>query len=58
MMLFLACSILTSCVHVKLDNSQRLIARPDFQAAVRAAPEWTRDALKTINDLEFQIESK
>lgn len=58
MTLFLACNILTSCVHVKLDNSQRLMSRPDFPAAVRAAPEWTRDALKTINALEMQIEAK
>lgn len=47
---------LCSCVTVKLDNAQRLIARPDFEAARDAAPEWCRDALKTINNLEYEIE--
>lgn len=51
---------LTGCVSapVKLDNAARLIARPDFDAARKAAPEWCRDALKTINQLEYQAESK
>lgn len=43
---------------VKLNNSDRLIARPDFPAVRAAAPEWARDALKTINALEAQLESK
>lgn len=48
--------LLSSCVTVKLDNAQRLIARPDFEQAKAAAPEWCRDALKTINNLEYEIE--
>ena len=47
---------LVSCVSVELDNAQRLIARPDFEDAKTAAPEWCRDALKTINNLEYEIE--
>lgn len=43
---------------VRLDNSARLIARPDFNAARSAAPEWCRDALKTINQLELELERK
>lgn len=43
---------------VKLDNAKELMARPDFQTARNAAPEWCRDALKRINALEQQIESK
>lgn len=43
---------------VKLDNSARLMARPDFQQAKTAAPEWARDALKTINALELEIERR
>lgn len=43
---------------VKLDNSARLMARPDFQAAKTAAPEWSRDALLTINALELEIERR
>lgn len=44
------------CAHVRLDNSERLVARPDFEAAKTAAPEWCRDALKTINALELELE--
>jgi hypothetical protein len=32
--------------------------RPDFVDAVRAAPSWTADALKTINELEERIEAQ
>jgi hypothetical protein len=48
----------TGCTSVRLDNSKRLIARPDFAAARKAAPEWCRDALKTINQLEYELERK
>jgi len=61
----LSIALLTSAVSagcvsvpVRLDNSARLIARPDFSAAAHAAPEWCRDALKTINALESQLERK
>jgi hypothetical protein len=30
--------------------------RPDWTNAVVAAPEWCREALKTINRLEYEIE--
>ena len=43
---------------VKLDNSARLMARPDFQQARAAAPDWAKDALKTINALEYEIERR
>ncbi len=43
---------------VRLDHSARLMARPDFAAARAAAPEWCRDALKTINALELEIERR
>jgi hypothetical protein len=33
------------------------MARPDFEAAALAAPEWCRDALKTINELEARVEA-
>lgn len=58
--LFAIFAVNSGCVSapVRLDNSARLIARPDFPAARAAAPEWARDALKTINQLEFQIERK
>ena len=55
----IAC-ILSGCVApaVRLDHSARLMARPDFPAARDAAPEWCRDALKTINRLEADLERK
>lgn len=43
---------------VRLDNSARLMARPDFQQAKAAAPDWAKDALKTINALEYEIERR
>lgn len=52
------CVALSGCTTLRLDNSKRLLARPDFPAARAAAPEWCRDALKTINALEAQLESK
>lgn len=53
--------LLSGCVNVKLNNSARLIERHPrgFEDAVAASPEATefvRDALKTINELEYQIE--
>ena len=51
-------SSLTGCATPRLENSARLIARPDFPAARAAAPEWCRDALKTINALESHVESR
>ena len=45
------------CLSAKLENSQRLMDRPDFEAAAIAAPEWVKDALKTINELEERIEA-
>tara|TARA_Y100000588_G_C14005116_1_gene817423 strand:+ start:123 stop:227 length:105 start_codon:yes stop_codon:yes gene_type:complete len=32
--------------------------RTDFRDAALAAPEWVRDALKTINELEEKLESQ
>lgn len=43
---------------MKLDNSERLMRRPDFEQAKASAPEWCRDALKTINYLEMELESQ
>ncbi|MDD2763474.1 MAG: hypothetical protein PHE83_05810 [Opitutaceae bacterium] len=50
--------LLTACTTVRLDHARRLMERPDFAAARAAAPEWCRDALKTINQLEYQLEAK
>lgn len=51
--------LLTSgCVSAKLENSQRLMTHPEFNHAVTNAPEFTREALKTINRLEYEIERR
>ena len=42
--------------HLRYNESARLMQRTDFNAAKTAAPEWCRDALKTINALELEIE--
>lgn len=39
-----------------LNNSARLMARPDFEFVRTMASEWARDALHTINQLEHTIE--
>ena len=50
--------MLSGCAmfHARYNNAERLINRPDFNAAKAAAPEWCRDALKTINELEWRLE--
>ena len=51
--------LLGSCAaHIRYNESARLMQRADFDAAKTAAPEWCRDALKTINDLELEIERR
>lgn len=51
--------LLGGCMtHARYDNAQRLINRADFDAARVAAPEWCREALKTINELELEIERR
>lgn len=59
-MLPLIALFLAGCMspRVHLDNPARLMARPDFGRAAKAAPEWCRDALKTISALEEKIESQ
>lgn len=58
MMVLMAMLSGCSVFHARLDNAARLMRRPDFAAAKDAAPEWCRDALKTINELEWQLEEQ
>ena len=37
-------------------NVARLLSRPDFDPAAKAAPEWVRDSLKTVNSLEADLQ--
>ena len=57
-MLLLMLLLMSGCVSVKLENSERLMRHPGFPAAAQAAPEFTREALKTINKLEYEIERR
>ena len=41
---------------VELNNIETLTKHPQFPHAAQAAPEFTRAALRTVADLEFQIE--
>lgn len=56
--LLLTLLLMSGCVSVKLENSERLMRHPEFPAAAQAAPEFTREALKTINGLEYEIERR
>jgi len=57
-MLLLTLLLMSGCVSVKLENSGRLMSHPEFPAAAQAAPEFTREALKTINSLEYELERR
>jgi hypothetical protein len=48
--------LLTGCLSPRLDNGERMIAHPQFEAATLAAPDWVREALDTIAELEVEIE--
>jgi uncharacterized lipoprotein YajG len=37
---------------------QRLRNHPQYETALMAAPEWTSDALNTINDLEQRLNTQ
>ena len=41
---------------VEYDNTKRLTAHPEFPRAAIHAPAFTRDALKTIAELEWELE--
>jgi uncharacterized lipoprotein YmbA len=55
-MIVLTLSLTGCATTTKLANTERLLAHPQFEEAVIAAPEFTREALKTINYLEYQLE--
>ena len=57
LLLMLLLAMCSGCLTPRLNNTERLIAHPQFKSAVIAAPNWTEDALKTIADLEREIEA-
>lgn len=56
--LTLLLAMCSGCLTPRLNNTERLINHPQFRSAVIAAPDWTRDALETIADLEREIEAE
>ena len=50
--------LMSGCVSTKRENSHRLMMHPQFELATINAPEFTREALKTINKLEYEIERR
>ena len=50
--------MLSSCRTVELKNVETLTKHPQFPQAAQAAPEFTRAALRTVADLEYQIERR
>ena len=58
LLLSLSMLALAGCLVKRLDNAARLMTHPQFPAAAKAAPDFTADALKTINALEEELESQ
>lgn len=52
---FISSCATMSSVQLDEGNVKRLTQRSDAQLARKAAPEWCRDSLKTINYLESRI---
>lgn len=58
LIIFLASALCGCTTHIRLNNAERFMNRPDFEAARMAAPEWCRDVLKEINALELELEKQ
>ena len=43
---------------VEYNNTKRLTAHPQFPKAAFQAPDFTRDALRTIAELEYELERR
>ena len=56
--LTLSLVLVSGCVGVKLNNSERLTEHPGFRKAALASPEFVKEALKTVNRLEYELERK
>lgn len=51
--------VCTGCqTPVEYNNVQKLTAHPEFPRAAFHAPNFTRDALKTIAELEWELERR
>lgn len=48
--------LLTACqTQPQTDHVQRLLKHPQFPAASKSGPEFVKDALHTINDLQLEL---
>ncbi len=50
--------MLSSCRTVELNNVEALTSHPQFPAAATNAPAWTKKALRTVAELEYEIERR
>ena len=57
MCMWMACGCATT-ESVRLENVDRLAGRAGFEAAAAASPEWVREALRTVAELEYELERK
>lgn len=48
----------SGCQTVRLNNVKELTEHPQFPDAARAAPAWTKAALKKVAELEHQLERR
>ena len=59
LLILLLISITASgCQTVKLNNVEELTEHPQFPSAARAAPAWTKAALRKVAELEYELERK
>lgn len=54
------CMALTGCMstYIRIDNTQELMEHPEFESAVKAAPNFVDAAFKKITSLERTIEAQ
>jgi len=59
LILIMLCGLLAGCqTGPKLDGVKELIEHRQFQRAAHSAPEWTREALRKVASLEYELERK
>ena len=58
LILLLISTIGQGCQTVRLNNVKELTEHPQFPDAARAAPAWTKAALRKVAELEHRIERK
>ena len=48
----------SGCSTPRMENLQKLTNHPQFPKAAQTAPEFTKAALETVAELEYQIERR